>query len=61
MIKKDPTEIIIANPEFKQNLLNTISRVKTGKVTWHKYNLDKMAGFFKADKDLSKNHDSYLY
>jgi hypothetical protein len=23
--------------------------------------LDKMAGFFEGDKDLSKNHDSYLY
>jgi len=35
--EKDPTEIILADPDFKESLLNTISRIRTGKVKWFKY------------------------
>jgi hypothetical protein len=35
--EKGPTEIIIADPDFKESLLNTISKIRTGKVKWFKY------------------------
>ncbi|MCL4456751.1 MAG: DUF6364 family protein [Nitrospirae bacterium] len=35
--EKSPTEIILADPDFKESLLNTISRIRTGKVKWSKY------------------------
>lgn len=31
------TEIVCANPEFKKSLLDTILRIKSGKIKWHKY------------------------
>ena len=33
----DPTQIILADPDFKESLLETISRIKSGKVKWSKY------------------------
>jgi hypothetical protein len=35
--EKNPTEIILADPDFKESLLDTISRIRTGKVKWVKY------------------------
>jgi 16S rRNA G966 N2-methylase RsmD len=35
--EKDPTEIILADPDFKESLLNTISKIKTGKIKWLRY------------------------
>jgi len=35
--EEDPTEVIPADPNFKESLLNTISRIKTGKIQWHKH------------------------
>lgn len=35
--EKDPTEIILSDPEFKESLLQTISRIKAGDVKWFKY------------------------
>jgi len=36
-IKADPTEIIRANPKFRESLLETISQIRAGKIKWHKY------------------------
>lgn len=33
----DPTEIIMADPGFRDSLLETISRVRTGDIKWHRY------------------------
>ncbi len=33
----DPTQIILADPDFRESLLQTISRIKSGKVKWRKY------------------------
>jgi hypothetical protein len=33
----DPTQIILADPDFRESLLETISRIKSGKVKWSKY------------------------
>ena len=35
--KKEPTEIILADPAFKASLLNTVSRIRSGKMKWHTY------------------------
>lgn len=35
--EKDPTEIIIADPDFRESLINTISRIRSGKMKWHTY------------------------
>jgi hypothetical protein len=34
---KDPTEIILEDPDFRDSLMETISRIRSGKVKWHKY------------------------
>ncbi len=33
----DPTELILADPAFKESLLETISRIRSGKVKWSTY------------------------
>ena len=33
----DPTEVILSDPDFNKSLLQTISRIKSGKMKWHKY------------------------
>ena len=35
--EKDPTEIIISDPAFKESLLNTISKIRNGKMKWYNY------------------------
>ncbi len=35
--EKDPTEIIISDPDFRESLINTISRIRSGKMKWHTY------------------------
>ncbi len=35
--ESDPTEVILADPDFGESLLETISRIKSGKVKWSKY------------------------
>jgi hypothetical protein len=37
-VVKEPTEIILADPNFKESLLDTISKIRTGKMKWFKYN-----------------------
>jgi hypothetical protein len=36
-VVNEPTEIILADPNFKKSLLDTISKIRTGKMKWHKY------------------------
>ncbi len=33
----DPTEIILADPDFRDSLMETSSRIRTGKAKWRKY------------------------
>lgn len=35
--ERDPTEVILADSDFKESLLQTISRIKSGKMKWLKY------------------------
>ncbi|UCH94665.1 MAG: hypothetical protein JSV88_30980 [Candidatus Aminicenantes bacterium] len=35
--ENDPTEIIMADPDFRESLLQTISRIRSGTVKWHTY------------------------
>jgi len=35
--ENEPTEIIMADPDFRESLLQTISRIRSGKVKWHTY------------------------
>lgn len=35
--ENDPTETILADPDFSDSLLQTIERIKAGTVTWHSY------------------------
>ena len=35
--ENDPTEFILADPKFKVSLMETISRVRSGKVKWYHY------------------------
>jgi antitoxin ParD1/3/4 len=35
--ENDPTETILADPDFSESLLQTIDRVKAGTVSWHSY------------------------
>jgi hypothetical protein len=32
-----PTEMILADPDFTESLLDTIAQIKSGEVEWHKY------------------------
>lgn len=36
-ITEDPTEIILAEPKFRESLLETISQIRAGKNKWYKY------------------------
>lgn len=35
--ENDPTDIIFADPDFKESLLQTISKIKSGKTKWFGY------------------------
>ncbi len=35
--EKDTTELILSDPDFKASLLNTVSRIRSGKMKWYKY------------------------
>ena len=35
--ENDPTEVILADPDFRKSLLQTISRIRSGKVKWFRY------------------------
>lgn len=33
----DSTEIIMADPAFRESLLSTVSKIRSGKIKWHTY------------------------
>jgi hypothetical protein len=35
--ESDPTEVILSDPDFRKSLLQTISRIRSGKVKWFRY------------------------
>lgn len=35
--ENEPTEIILADPDFHESLLNTIAKIRSGAVKWHTY------------------------
>jgi hypothetical protein len=35
--ENDPTETILADPDFSDSLLQTIEKIRSGTVTWHSY------------------------
>lgn len=35
--EKDPTEIILSDPDFRESLIQTISRIRSGKIKWFRY------------------------
>lgn len=35
--ESEPTEVILADPDFEKSLLETISRIKSGNARWFKY------------------------
>jgi len=35
--EQEPMEIILSDPAFSESLLDTISKIKSGKMKWHKY------------------------
>ena len=36
--ENDPTETILADPDFAESILHTIDRNKAGSIVWHDYN-----------------------
>jgi len=36
-IKNDPTKMILPDPDFKEGLLDTVSKIRSGKMKWHSY------------------------
>jgi hypothetical protein len=35
--EKDPTETILSDPDFTENLLDTLSKIRSGSMKWHAY------------------------
>ncbi len=35
--ENDPTNFIMADPDFRESLLQTISNIRSGKMKWHSY------------------------
>ena len=35
--ENNPTEFILSDPVFKESLLNTISKLKSGEINWRNY------------------------
>jgi hypothetical protein len=35
--ENDPTEIILADPNFKESFMETILRIRSGDVKWYRY------------------------
>jgi Family of unknown function (DUF6364) len=35
--ENDPTEIILADPKFKESLMETILRIRSGDVKWYRH------------------------
>ena len=35
--EQDATDVILSDPDFRDSLLETISRIRTGEMKWHTY------------------------
>jgi hypothetical protein len=35
--ENDPIEVILSDPDFKESLLETIERIRSGKIKWYDY------------------------
>ena len=35
--ENDPIEVILSDPDFKESLLETIDRIRSGKIKWYDY------------------------
>jgi len=35
--ESEPTDLIMADPDFRESLLDTVSRIRSGEVKWHSY------------------------
>ena len=35
--ENNPTEVILSDPDFKESLLDTIKRIRSGKIKWYDY------------------------
>ena len=35
--ENDPTEIILSDPDFRESVLDTIERLRSGKIKWYDY------------------------
>jgi hypothetical protein len=35
--ENDPTEIIMADPNFRETVLDTIEKIRSGKIKWYDY------------------------
>ena len=35
--ENEPTDFIMADPEFRESLLDTVSRIRSGEEKWHSY------------------------
>ena len=35
--ENDPIEVILSDPDFKESLLETIERIRSGKIKWYGY------------------------
>ena len=35
--EKDPTEIIMADPDFRESFVSTVAKIRNGKMKWHSY------------------------
>ena len=35
--EREPMEIILSDPDFKESLIDCISKIRSGKMKWHSY------------------------
>lgn len=35
--ENNPIEVILSDPDFKESLLETIDRIRSGKIKWYRY------------------------
>ena len=35
--ENEPTDVIMADPDFRDSLIDTISRIRSGEENWHSY------------------------
>ena len=35
--QNDPTDMVLSDPDFKESVLDTIERIRSGKIKWYDY------------------------